>query len=395
MSLESIYEQIPPKLQTYTSDLDQALHTALSASSFPYASLDKSTQQTLLQQITEAIYQSFNQPYEAFPLANITLTPLIPDIEISSQISFLRLVRQTTNAVFRETFANDTLANYAIERFTEAIMQAKQELHSQQFTKDLHNQQHDARVLLALAENAIDGIVIASLDAVITYANPAYCRMIGLSEPPIGRRASEFDNSDPQVISSSLFSNGSWTGQIELYPSQGGVTPAHLSVFYIPDEHGNSVSVAAILRDRTEEARQEEERIELQRRIIDTQQALLYELSTPIIPISDETLVMPIIGSIDTLRAQQLFEHALQGINDHRANYLILDITGVRIVDTHVANVLVQTSVAAQLLGAHCILTGIRPEVAQTLVSLNLDLGTIETYANLQIAIARTLAKKA
>lgn len=396
MSLESIYEQIPQELQLYATDLEQALHTALMSSILPYANHDQTTQQSLLNQTIEAIYQSFHNPYQPFPLDTIEITPLISDLGISSQLAFLRLVRQTTNAALRVSLSSDSSAlSHAIERLTEAIMEAKQQLQAQQFTKQMHLQQHDTRALFALAENATDGIVIANLDTTISYTNPAYCRMLGLSEPPLGKHASDFDNTKPEEVGQQLITQGSWTGRIELYPIHGGVIPAHLSVFYIPDEYGNSVSVAGIIRDLTEEVRQEEERNELQSQIITAQQALLHELSTPLIPISNDTLVMPIIGSLDTTRAQQLFEHALQGVSEHHSANLILDITGVPIVDTHVANVLIQVSMAAQLLGTRCILTGIRPEVAQTLVSLQLNLKNIETFSNLQTAIARTLIDKA
>lgn len=128
--------------------------------------------------------------------------------------------------------------------------------------------------------------------------------------------------------------------------------------------------------------------------IILSQQAALRELSTPLIPLSDEVLLMPLIGMIDALRAQQILETLLQGMTDHRAKTVIMDITGVQIVDTHVANALIQAAQAVRLLGARVVLTGIRPEVAQTLVGLGVDLGTIVTYSSLQSGIANTLRQR-
>lgn len=127
--------------------------------------------------------------------------------------------------------------------------------------------------------------------------------------------------------------------------------------------------------------------------IILNQQAALRELSTPLIPLSDAVMIMPLIGTIDALRAQQILETLLQGVADQHAATVIVDITGVQIVDTHVANALIQAAQAVRLLGASVVLTGIRPEVAQTLVGLGVDLSGIVTYGSLQSGIANTLQR--
>jgi rsbT co-antagonist protein RsbR len=99
-------------------------------------------------------------------------------------------------------------------------------------------------------------------------------------------------------------------------------------------------------------------------------------------------MVMPLIGAIDSRRAQQVLETLLEGISSTRAAIAILDITGVPVVDTQVANTLLRAAHTARLLGTQVILTGIRPEVAQTLVGLGADLSSIITYASLQRGIA-------
>lgn len=121
---------------------------------------------------------------------------------------------------------------------------------------------------------------------------------------------------------------------------------------------------------------------------IRTQQAMLAELSTPLIPLNEHVTVMPLIGAIDSARAQQVIETLLQGIASRSARVAILDITGVPLVDTQIANVLIQAAQAVKLLGAQVVLTGIRPEVAQTLVGLGADLSGIITRGNLQSGIA-------
>jgi anti-anti-sigma factor len=131
----------------------------------------------------------------------------------------------------------------------------------------------------------------------------------------------------------------------------------------------------------------ERQRAEL---VIQQQAEILAELSTPLIPVSDRTLVMPLIGSIDTARAQQILEAMLSAVATHSAANIIVDITGLPLIDTHVADTLLRAARAVQLLGAQVIITGIRPEVAQTLVSLGVDLGRIRTFSTLQRGIAST-----
>ena len=122
--------------------------------------------------------------------------------------------------------------------------------------------------------------------------------------------------------------------------------------------------------------------------VIQAQAAALNELSTPLIPFSETIVVMPLVGAIDTRRAQQVMESLLTGITEHNAEIAILDITGVTIVDTQVANALIHAAQAVSLLGARIVLTGIRPEVAQTIVALGTDLQGIATCGSLESGIA-------
>lgn len=116
-------------------------------------------------------------------------------------------------------------------------------------------------------------------------------------------------------------------------------------------------------------------------------QILLAELSTPLIPLSDHIMVMPLIGAVDSARAHQVIETLLQRIASSSAQTVILDITGVPLVDAQVPNMLIQAAQAVKLLSAEMVLTGMRPEVAQTLIGLGADLRGIVTYSNLQSGI--------
>jgi anti-anti-sigma regulatory factor len=144
-------------------------------------------------------------------------------------------------------------------------------------------------------------------------------------------------------------------------------------------------------RELRERERAEAERAALQEEIIGVQNARLAELSTPIIPITDAIMVMPLIGTMDRQRAQHVLTTALQGVQAHRAKVVIIDITGVKLVDADVACTLVGTAGALRLLGAQSVITGIRPEVAQALVGLDIDFGAIVTRGNLQSGIAFAL----
>lgn len=127
--------------------------------------------------------------------------------------------------------------------------------------------------------------------------------------------------------------------------------------------------------------------LHMKERLISQQQVALQELSTPVLQVRDRLLILPIIGVIDTQRARQITESLLRAIRANRAKVAVLDITGVPAVDTKVANHLAQTVEAARLMGTKAIVSGLSAEVAQTLVTLGIDLSKIDTVADLRSAI--------
>lgn len=133
------------------------------------------------------------------------------------------------------------------------------------------------------------------------------------------------------------------------------------------------------VRESTKKAEELEEKLAL----IEQQRKAIEELSTPIIKIWERVLVLPLIGTLDTRRSQRLTEALLTDIATTQTKVAILDITGVATVDSAVANHLMKTVAAVQLLGASCVITGIRPEVAQTIVHLGVDLSGVETLSTL------------
>ena len=119
-------------------------------------------------------------------------------------------------------------------------------------------------------------------------------------------------------------------------------------------------------------------------RVIRIQSEAIRELSTPVLQLSERLLLMPIIGVVDTHRAQLIMESALGAIRARRGRVLVMDVTGVATVDSKVANHLLQTVAAAKLMGAHVIVTGLSAEVAQSLVALGIDLHGIHAVGDLQ-----------
>jgi rsbT co-antagonist protein RsbR len=136
--------------------------------------------------------------------------------------------------------------------------------------------------------------------------------------------------------------------------------------------------------------------------LIHRQQQELMELSTPVVKLWDGVLALPIIGTLDSARTQVVMENLLQAVVSTNSRFAIIDITGVPTVDTLVAQHLLKTITAARLMGAECIISGVRPQIAQTIVHLGINLEDVMTKANLADAFAlalqmsgRTVVRKA
>jgi rsbT co-antagonist protein RsbR len=127
---------------------------------------------------------------------------------------------------------------------------------------------------------------------------------------------------------------------------------------------------------------------------IGRQRSVIRSLSTPILQIWDDVLALPVIGVVDTQRSSDIMESLLAAIVQNRTRYVILDITGVEVVDTKTADHFIKLISSARLLGAQCVLTGIQPAVAQTLVDIGIDLSAVTTMRNLQDGLRECLRRK-
>ncbi|QWQ41510.1 STAS domain-containing protein [Streptomyces sp. YPW6] len=127
--------------------------------------------------------------------------------------------------------------------------------------------------------------------------------------------------------------------------------------------------------------------------IISSQAAQLMELSTPVVKLWDGVIAVPLVGTLDSARTQVVMEKLLQALVDTGSEQAIIDITGVPAVDTQVAQHLLKTVVAARLMGAECTVSGIRPQIAQTIVALGIEFGDIVTKATLADALQHALSE--
>jgi len=160
---------------------------------------------------------------------------------------------------------------------------------------------------------------------------------------------------------------------------------------------GIEAAIDLLIDDLTDELKKREKmqkevedklsKIQEQQKTIFQQQADLLELSSPVSKVWDNVLILPVIGTLDSQRTQVMMENLLEKIVETGCIIAILDITGVPTVDTQVANHLLKTVTSARLLGAECIISGISPAIAQTIVHLGIDLSSVRTKATLQDAM--------
>lgn len=153
--------------------------------------------------------------------------------------------------------------------------------------------------------------------------------------------------------------------------------------------------VMPLLNTRVVEALRETEAslrvmVAQQRQLIDT----ITELSTPVVPVHDHILILPLIGTIDSRRSTQIMDSLLASVQQHQAYFVIIDITGVPLVDTAVAGHLMQAIRAVKLLGAECVIVGVSPEIAQTIIGLGIDVQGLTARGTMQDGIAYALARQ-
>ncbi|MBC8074526.1 MAG: PAS domain-containing protein [Chloroflexales bacterium] len=288
---------------------------------------------------------------------------------------------------------NDTTAALQAE-----ITSLKQQLADMQSRAAEELRQSQA-LLQGFIENIPSGVSVVDRERRILLINRQIEQNMGISRDQIvGKLQEELfpqEVVDEWAVSDrQVFDSGQPISAENVAPLPDGDHTFMSIKFPLADADGHVYAIGNIVTDITDQKRAEHEQLALREEIIAGQQSALRELSTPLIPIAKGVVAMPIVGAIDSRRAQQIMESLLEGISALQAETAILDITGVRVVDTQVAQALLQAAKAAELLGAQVVLTGIGAEVAQSLVQLGADMSSIVTRSNLQAGIAFALESR-
>jgi rsbT co-antagonist protein RsbR len=147
---------------------------------------------------------------------------------------------------------------------------------------------------------------------------------------------------------------------------------------------------------RVERARNRSYQAELEEKLtmIEEQRAAIRELSTPILEVWDDVLCLPVVGIVDSVRSAQMTDVLLQTIAEKRTRCAIVDITGIEVMDTKTVDHFIRMARAIRLLGAECVLTGISPNIAHTMVQMGIDLADVATHRSLREALKRYVLKK-
>lgn len=227
-------------------------------------------------------------------------------------------------------------------------------------------------------------VMAVDTDFRVTYMNQAGLRILGsIHEDVLGRHCFSLFNSihcntDKCCMKRAIDANMQYSDRNEV---KIGGRPVPIEYYAVPltNETGEIVGGLEYILDITERV-QNEERIK-------EQSYTIAKMSTPTIKLWDGVLVLPVVGVIDSMRAQHMMESMLNKIGETSSKVIILDIQGVAAVDTAVANHLIKITKATRLMGCECILSGISPAVAQTMIQLGIDMGDIKTNSTLRDAL--------
>jgi rsbT co-antagonist protein RsbR len=242
-----------------------------------------------------------------------------------------------------------------------------------------------------IIESMSDLLVVADGDARIRTVNQAACDLTGLSREKLLARP--IDTLFEGLSASDLIALGGVRDQERSCRIEGGTSvTVSFSAAVMRDKAGVPEGIVCVARDLTEAKRSEEERWRLGE-AVQRQAIILEELSTPLIPITNEILLMPLIGTVDEQRSAQILDALLQGVISRRTRVAILDITGIKTMEAAgVAGILAAVK-AARLVGAEVALTGMRPEIARLLVAEGHDLSSVRTFGSLQNGIVDAMKR--
>lgn len=242
-----------------------------------------------------------------------------------------------------------------------------------------------------ILQSMTEPIAVIEPGSRIIAVNRATCQLTGYDEAEL--KGLEYKQLFSQVSLHEIIERGRVVIPETLCTtSSGKAVPVALSASVLLNKMGDLQGMVCVARDLREIRQNEAERWQM-REAMHRQSILLEELSTPLIPITDQIVVMPLIGTVDTNRAKQMSETLLQGIKSLRARVAIVDVTGLRTVDQAAMQGIISAIRGVRLLGAEIVLTGIRPEIAITLVSMGSDIAGIVTTGTLQAGIQEVVSR--
>ena len=246
----------------------------------------------------------------------------------------------------------------------------------------LQNAEYEGKVK---AINRAQAVIELELDGTVITANENFLRIFGYGlEEVVGKHhrifcEPDFANSQQYIEFWQKLGRGEYhSGDFKRVCKDG--TEVWLQAYYNPifDLDGRPFKVVKFASDITQE--------------VEARSLALFEMSTPVTKIWDGVLFAPIVGIVDSRRSQDIMDKALSSIVDHRARTLMLDIGGVAMVDTAVANHLIKIAKAAVLMGCKTIISGISPAIAQTITELGIELGSIQTTSTIETALREAVA---
>lgn len=262
---------------------------------------------------------------------------------------------------------------------------------------DITEQKKQEQYARRIIENLPEMFFIIATDGTIDRWNPMFEQSTGYNADEIdGAHALKFIYPDDHAIIGDaiqrIFAGESQIVEGRLQRSDGEAVPYLFSASRVLFD--NEPFLMGMGFDITERKQQEAEREQLQQDVIEAQKTALQELSTPIIPLMESIIILPLVGTIDSYRARDITRNLLAGISQHRAKTVILDITGVPVVDSGVADYLNKTIKAARLKGAATVVTGLSDAVAETIVDLGIDWSSVDTLRDLQTGLMYALQQR-
>lgn len=278
-----------------------------------------------------------------------------------------------------------------------------QSAHIASLIADLENR---TRVLSSTLNSIADGVIVADGKGNLTHFNPAAEQMLGLGKMEVdpGEWSNAYGFFKPDGVtpfpSAELPLARSLHGEavdgvemIARHPGRPEGTWLSVSSRPVFDDAGAPVGGVVVFRDIGDRKRWEKElehqlaREREKNLALERMRHAVQELSTPVLEVWDDVLALPVIGIVDSKRSAEMMERLLREVEHKQCRFVIIDITGVDVIDTATADHFIKIVNAVQILGARCILTGARGAVAQTLASLGMDLGPLVTLRNLKHAL--------